>query len=404
MTASLPYIQKEQTFGAGYYVPFPVVLAQGQGVWLWDVEGKRYLDMMAAYSAASHGHSHPRLLNVLREQAAKLCVPSRTFYNDKLPEFLSEICHLTGLDKVAPMNTGAEAVETAIKAARRWGYEVKGIPKYKAEIIVAENNFHGRTTTILSFSSAENVHDDFGPFTPGFKIVPFGDAEAVQRAITPNTCAVLFEPIQGEGGIIVPPNGWLKQVADICRVENVLLFLDEIQSGLGRAGDILACHHDNVQPDGVMLGKALGGGILPISAFVATTEVMDVFFPGSHGSTYGGNPLAAAVGSEALKVLQEEKLVSNSATLGLHMHKRLKEIQETSSAIKEIRGRGLWAGIEVNPDVVTGHELCLRLIGKGVLCKETRENTIRFSPPLVIKEPELDWALDRFAELIRDIG
>lgn len=404
MNHSKSLMQAEAELSAQYYQPIPVVLSQAKGVWVWDVDGNRYLDMLAAYSAASHGHGHPRLLQALRDQSEKLCVPSRAFYSEKLPAFLEEICMLTGLDKVAPMNTGAEAVETGIKAARLWGYRVKGIPKNKAEIIVASNNFHGRTTTVISFSSSRKAYEDFGPLTPGFKQIPFGDIQALQEAITPNTCAVLFEPIQGEGGIIVPPQGWLTQVAEICRENNVLLLLDEIQSGLGRTGKMLACQHEGVQPDGIMLGKALGGGMLPISAFVARDEIMQLFTPSMHGSTYGGNPLASAVGLEALKVLQEEGLVQNSAKLGAYMLERLEEMARSFSVITEVRGLGLWAGIDINPDVMSGHQMSKLLMKKGVLTKETREQTLRFSPPLVITQKELDWGLDRFEEVVAEIG
>ncbi len=404
MNDSKSLILAETELSAQYYQPMHVVLSQAKGVWAWDVDGNRYLDMLAAYSAASHGHGHPRLLQVLRDQSEKLCVPSRAFYSDKLPAFLEAVCQMTGLDKVAPMNTGSEAVETGIKAARLWGYRVKGIPKNKAEIIVAENNFHGRTTTIVSFSSSRKSYEDFGPLTPGFKQIPFGDIEALQGAITPNTCAVLFEPIQGEGGIIVPPQGWLKQVAEICRENNVLLLLDEIQSGLGRTGKMLACSHEGVQPDGIMLGKALGGGMLPVSVFAARDEVMRQFIPSMHGSTYGGNPLAAAVGFEALRVLQEEKLIENSAKLGVYMLERLNDLKRSFEVITEVRGIGLWAGVDINPAVMSGHEMSKLLVKKGVLTKETREQTLRFSPPLVITQDELDWGLDRFEEAVAEIG
>ncbi|MEN8237194.1 MAG: ornithine--oxo-acid transaminase [Pseudomonadota bacterium] len=404
MKDSKSLIQAEAELSAQYYQPIPVVLSQAKGVWAWDVEGNRYLDMLAAYSAASHGHGHPRLLQALRDQSEKLCVPSRAFYSDKLPAFLKTICTLTGLDKVAPMNTGAEAVETGIKAARLWGYRIKGIPKDRAEIIVANNNFHGRTTTIISFSSNEKSYDGFGPLTPGFKQIPFGDIQALQEAITPNTCAILFEPIQGEGGVIVPPQGWLPQVAQLCHENNVLLLLDEIQSGLGRTGKMFACRHENVQPDGIMLGKALGGGMLPISAFVAREEIMQQFTPSMHGSTYGGNPLACAVGLEALKILQDEELIENSAELGAYMLGRLHALAHSSSVITEVRGQGLWAGVDINPEVMSGHDMADLLMKHGVLTKETRHQTLRFSPPLVITRKELDWGLDRFEEIVAQIG
>jgi ornithine aminotransferase len=395
-------IDLENRYSARNYEPLPVVLARGEGAHLWDSAGRRYVDMMSAYSAASHGHAHPRILAALSAQAHRLAVPSRAFYNDRLGAFLAEICRLTGLDAALPMNTGAEAVETAIKAARRWGYRVKGIARDRAEIIVADGNFHGRTTTVISFSSESDYRDGFGPFTPGFRSVPFGDLAAVERAIGPHTAAVLVEPIQGEAGIIVPPAGFLCGLRRLCDANRVLLILDEVQSGLGRTGEWFAYEHEGIRPDGLILGKALGGGVLPVSAFVARREVMDVFTPGSHGSTFGGNPLAAAVGLEALQVIRDEGLVEKSATLGAHMLERLRAFAHP--ALKDVRGRGLWAGAEIDPQAGSAREVCERLLAKGVLSKETHHTVVRLAPPLVIARRDLDWALDRFEEVLDDIG
>jgi ornithine--oxo-acid transaminase len=395
-------IELENKFSAHNYAPLPVVLARGEGSYLWDVEGRRYIDMMSAYSAASHGHGHPRILAALSSQAQRLAVPSRAYYNDRLGPFLKEICRVTELDAALPMNTGAEAVETAIKAARRWGYRVKGIAKDRAEIIVANGNFHGRTTTIIGFSSEPDYRDGFGPFAPGFVSVPFGDLAAVERAITPNTAAVLVEPIQGEAGIIVPPAGYLIGLRRICDAKHVLLILDEVQSGLGRTGAWFAFQHENIKPDGTILGKALGGGVLPVSAFVGRKELMDVFTPGSHGSTFGGNPLAATVGLEALRIIRDEGLVERSRELGAHMLGRLRAIR--SPALKEIRGRGLWVGAEINPDFASARLVCERLLAKGVLSKETHHTVVRMAPPLVIAREDLDTALDRFEEVVSELG
>jgi len=394
-------IELESRYSARNYEPLPVVLARGEGAYLWDVSGRRYVDMMSAYSAASHGHAHPRILAALTAQAARLAVPSRAYYNDRLGPFLAELCGLTGLDAALPMNTGAEAVETAIKAARRWGYRVKGIPPDRAEIIVAHGNFHGRTTTIVGFSSEPDYRDGFGPFAPGFRSVRFGDLAALERAITPETAAVLIEPIQGEAGIVVPPRGWLAGVRRLCDAHDVLLILDEVQSGLGRTGRWFAHEHERVRPDGLVLGKALGGGILPVSAFVGRRELMDVFTPGSHGSTFGGNPLAAAVGLEAIHVMREEGLVERSRRLGAHMLERLRAMR--SPAVLDVRGLGLWAGVELDPRVATAREACERLLAKGVLSKETHATVVRLAPPLVIARDDLDWALDRLQEVLRDL-
>jgi ornithine--oxo-acid transaminase len=395
-------IELETRYSANNYAPLPVVLTRGQGAHLWDTAGRRYTDMMSAYSAASHGHAHPRILAALTAQAGRLAVPSRAYYNDRLGPFLEELCKLTGLDAALPMNTGAEAVETAIKAARRWAYRVKGIARDAAEIVVANGNFHGRTTGIISFSTEPDYREGFGPFTPGFRAVPFGDLAAVERAITPHTAAVLIEPIQGEAGVIVPPAGFLAGLRRTCDAHRVLLILDEVQSGLGRTGAWFAFEHEGIRPDGVILGKALGGGVLPVSAFVARREVMDVFTPGSHGSTFGGNPLAAAVGLEALHVIHNEGLVEQSRALGAHMLERLRAI--ASPALKEVRGRGLWAGAEIDPAIASARETCERLLEKGVLSKETHHTVVRLAPPLVIARADLDWALDRFEEVLHELG
>ncbi|ARN81215.1 ornithine--oxo-acid transaminase [Methylocystis bryophila] len=381
------------------YDPLPVMLTRGSGAYLWDVAGRRYIDMMSAYSAVSLGHAHPRILAKLSEQAHRLAVPSRAYYNDRLGPFLEALCMLTGLDAALPMNSGAEAVETAIKAARRWGQRVKGVAS--PEIIVAEGNFHGRTTTVISFSSEQEYRDGFGPFTPGFRAVPFGDLEATRAAISERTVAVLVEPIQGEAGVIVPPRGWLAGLRRLCDEARILLLLDEIQSGLGRTGAWFAYQHENVLPDGVTLGKALGGGVLPVSAFVARREVMDVFTPGSHGSTFGGNALAAAVGLEALNVIREENLVERSRTLGAHLFDRLHAIK--SPVLADVRGLGLWAGAEIQPRFSSARTFCERLLEKGVLSSATHHTVVRLAPPLVISKADLDWALDRFEEVLREL-
>lgn len=386
----------ENPHRARNYAPLPVVLARGEGAHLFDVDGKRYIDMMSAYSAVSHGHAHPRILAALTAQAQRLAVPSRAYYDDRLDPLLDELCRLTGLDAALPMNTGAEAVETAIKAARRWGKRVKGVQN--PEILVCDGNFHGRTTTIVSFSSEPEYRDGFGPFTPGFRSAPFGDLQAMEAAVTADTVAVLVEPIQGEAGVIVPPDGWLAGLRRLCDARGILLLVDEVQSGLGRTGAWFAFQHENILPDGVTLGKALGGGVLPVSAFVGRREVMDVFTPGSHGSTFGGNTLAAAVALESLRVLHDEGLVERSRTLGDHMLRRLRSIR--SPVLKEARGRGLWAGAEIDPRFATAREVCERLLAEGVLSTATHHTVVRFSPPLVIAREDLDWALDRFEAVL----
>ncbi len=394
-------LELENRYGAANYRPLPIVLARGQGVWLWDEAGKKYLDMMSAYSAVSTGHSHPRLLKRLAEQAERLAVPSRAFHSDRLGPLVARLAALTGLDRALPMNTGAEAVETAIKAARRWAYKVKGVASDQAQIIVAEGNFHGRTTTIVGFSSEAAYRDGFGPFTPGFVTVPFGDAEAVEAAINPNTAAILVEPIQGEAGIILPPKGYLKALRAICDRHNVLLVLDEVQSGLGRTGRWFAYEHEGIRPDLVILGKALGGGLLPVSALVGTEAVMALFTPGSHGSTFGGNPLAAAVALESLDIIAEEQLVQRSAVLGRHLLEGLRKIR--SPIVKTVRGQGLWVGFELDPAKASAAELCAKLAERGILTKETHETVLRFAPPLIITRAELDWALGIIEEVVQDM-
>lgn len=392
------FIGLEQTWGAHNYAPFEVTLTRGKGVWLWDTDGKKYLDMMSAYSAISHGHCHPKIVRALTAQAKRLAVTSRAFYTDQLGPLEQKLCALSGLDKALLMNSGAEAVETAIKAARRWGYQVKGIPANQAEIIVADNNFHGRTTTIISFSTEAAYQKDFGPLTPGFKSIPFGDAKALEAAITQNTCAFLVEPIQGEAGIILPPAGWLKEVRAICSKHKVLLILDEIQSGLGRTGKMFAYQHEGIQPDGLILGKALGGGLLAVSAFIAKNEVMTLFTPGSHGSTFGGNPLAAHVALTALQVMEQEKLVERSAKLGKHLLTQLQKIK--SPLIKDVRGQGLWVGLEIDPAHAKAKDIVKKLAARGILTKETHEVTLRLAPPLVIKKAELNLAIQAIKDAV----
>ena len=395
-------IELERTYCAHNYHPPPVVLTRGEGCYVWDERGNRYLDMMSAYSAVSFGHAHPRLLKVLGEQAARLAVVSRAFHTEVLAPFVHRACELTGLAMGLPMNTGAEAVETALKAARRWAYEVKGVAEDRAEIIVCDGNFHGRTITLVGLSSERDYRQHFGPFPVGFVRIPYGDAGALARAINPRTAAFLVEPIQGEAGIIVPPAGYLKHCAELCRVHNVLLLCDEIQTGLGRTGRVLACQHEGVQPDGIMLGKALGGGFLPVSMFLARREVMEVFTPGSHGSTFGGNPLAAAVGLEALNVLVEERLAERAAELGEYFLGRLRTLQ--SPYILAVRGKGLFIGIEIDTGRFSARDLCTRLASHRILTKDTHESVIRLAPPLIITETELNWACDRIRDAFLEMG
>lgn len=383
-------IALEEKFGAHNYHPLPIVVERAEGVWVYDVEGRRYLDCLSSYSAVNLGHGHPRLVETLVQQAGRVTLTSRAFRNDQLPHLCQDLVKLTGLDVVLPMNTGAEAIETAVKAARRWGYQRKKIPVNQAEIIVCEGNFHGRTTTIVSFSSEADYQKDFGPFTPGFVIVPYGDLEALKRAITPNTCGFLVEPIQCEAGVRIPPDGYLKAAAELCRAGNVLFIADEIQTGLGRAGTRFACDREGVKPDLYVLGKALSGGMYPVSAVVGRREVMELFNPGSHGSTYGGNPLGCAVAREALAILEEEQLAERSTRLGQRLLERLKTIKHPH--IKELRGRGLLIGMELT---VKARPYCEALAARGLLCKETHDFVVRFSPPLVIEEKEIDWIADQ---------
>ena len=380
-------IEIEDRWGAHNYRPLDVVIDHASGVWAYDIDGKRYMDCLSAYSALNQGHCHPRILQALQDQAARVTLTSRAFRNDQLPRFVEELARLCGMEMVLPMNTGAEAVESAIKAVRRWGYSRKGIPHGQAEIVVCENNFHGRTTTVIGFSSEPLYRDGFGPFTPGFVTVPFGDAEALADAITPNTCAFLFEPIQCEAGILIPADGYLRDVAEICERERVLMAADEIQTGLGRTGCMLACEYEGVQPDLYILGKALSGGMYPVSAVVSSSEILGVFRPGSHGSTYGGNPLACAVARAALRVIEDERLADRSAEMGAWLLYELKKIRHPH--IKEIRGRGLLIGIEL---MVPARSYCERLKDLGLLCKETHDYVIRLAPPLIISQEDLAWA------------
>jgi ornithine--oxo-acid transaminase len=394
---SQQYIAVEDKYGAHNYHPLDVVINKAKGIWVWDVDGRKYLDCLSAYSAVNHGHNHPRIIKALIDQARKLTLTSRAFRNDQWPMLAKELCAMAGFDMVLPMNSGAEAVETAVKAARKWGYQKKGILQDQAEIIVCENNFHGRTVTVISFSTEPHYRKDFGPFTPGFKVVPFNDAEALEKAITPNTAAFLVEPYQAEAGILIPSPGYLKKVREICTKHNVLFIADEIQTGLGRTGKLFAFEHEKAKPDMVVIGKSLGGGCYPISAVLATTEVMSVFKPGEHGSTFGGNPLACAVSREALRVLKQEKLIPNAAKMGRYFMARLKTIK--SRHIKEVRGQGLLIGVELYPEAGGARRFCEALKDAGLLCKETHDNVIRFAPPLIIGTKDLDRAFDRIREV-----
>ena len=392
------YISLEDEYGAHNYKPLDVVLNRGQGIWVWDVEGNKYMDCLSAYSAVNQGHCHPKIMDTMIQQAKMLTLTSRAFRNDQLGLLYKELCSLTNSHKILPMNSGAEAVETVIKAVRKWGYQVKGIPANQAEIIVCENNFHGRTITIVGFSTDKPSRENFGPFTPGFKIIPFGDAEALSAAITPNTVAFMVEPIQGEAGVIIPPNGYLQKVRSICSKDNVVLILDEIQTGLGRTGKLLAEEHEGIEADLTLIGKALSGGFYPISAVLSNKEVMDVLRPGEHGSTFGGNPLACAVARTALKVLIEEHMIENAAAMGDYFLANLSKIR--APHIKEVRGRGLMLAIELTPEAGGGRRYCEALMSQGLLCKETHENTIRIAPPLVITKEEIDWALERIETVL----
>lgn len=392
-------IELENKFNAPNYQPLPVVLTKGQGIYVWDEQGKRYIDMMSAYSAVSHGHCHPRLVAALTKQAQQLTMVSRAYYTDKLALLVQKLCLLFKQDMALLMNSGAEAVETALKVARRYAYRIKNIPKDKAEIIVCQNNFHGRTISIVSMSSEPDYKQDFGPLTPGFKIIPYGDSAALAAAITPNTAAFLVEPIQGEGGIIVPPAGYLQACAKICRQHKVLLLCDEIQSGLGRTGKWLASDHEGVQPDGLILGKALGGGMLPVSAFLTRREIMELMTPGSHGSTFGGNPLACAVALESLAVLEEEELITNAARMGEYFFAELKALQ--SSLITAVRGKGLWFGLEINPQITSAKQICLDLLSLGILSKETHHTVVRLAPPLIINQEQLEQTLSHIKTVVQ---
>ncbi len=396
-----PIIEHERKYGAHNYEPLPIVLTRGEGVYVWDDQGNRYIDMMSAYSAVSHGHCHPALVNTLTQQANTLAIVSRAYYTEGLGRFLQSVCEASGQERALPMNTGAEAVETALKAARKWGYTVKKIPENKAEIIVCEGNFHGRTIAIVGMSSEKQYRYGFGPYPDGFKIIPYGDIDALRKAITPNTAAFLVEPIQGEGGIIIPPPDYLKQCSDLCRENNVLLICDEIQTGMGRTGKFLACEHDGVKPDAVVLGKALGGGLLPVSAFLARHDVMDVFTPGDHGSTFGGNPLAAAVGTKALEVLFQENLIERAEKYGAYFRNKLEQIK--SPLILEVRGKGLLIGLEIDSSYYSARDICLRLLKHGVLSKETHHTVIRLAPPLIITKEQINEVVEKLTRVLLEV-
>ena len=398
VATSAQLIRLEETYGAHNYHPLDVVVSRARGVWVWDVEGNRYLDFLAAYSAVNQGHCHPKIVAALKEQAERVTLTSRAFRNDQLGPLCEELCKLTGFTRFLPMNTGAEAVETAIKAARKWAHTVKGVPDDRGEILVFEGNFHGRTTTIVGFSSEEQYRKGFGPFTPGFRLLPYGDAQAVEKAITPETVAILVEAIQGEGGIRIPPAGFLRRLREIATANRVLLVLDEIQSGLGRTGKLFCYEHEGIRPDIVVIGKALGGGTVPVSGILSDDEVMSVFKPGDHGSTFGGNPLACAVAHAAIRALVDEGMIENSARLGDYFLQRLRALK--SPHVKEVRGRGLWIGVELKPESGGARRFCEALQKQGLLCKETHVNIIRFAPPLVITREEIDWAVERIAKVL----
>lgn len=393
------FIRDVEHYSANNYHPLPIVIEKGEGVWVHDVEGKKYLDMLSAYSALNQGHRHPKIMGALMEQASKVTLTSRAFHNETMGPFLKKLCQMAGFEKALPMNTGAEAVETALKAARKWGLVKKGVPENQGEIIVCDNNFHGRTVTIVSFSTEEQYRHGFGPFTPGFISVPFGDADALEKAITKNTVAILAEPIQGEGGVLVPPEGYLARMRELATKHNVLMMLDEIQTGLGRTGKLFAYQYEEAKPDVLLLGKALGGGVYPVSAMLSADDVMDVFGPGDHGSTFGGNPLGSAVGQAALDVLEEENLVEKAFTLGQYFKEGLERIQ--SPLIAEIRGKGLLIGVEIKKEHGKARPFCERLMELGLLCKETHDYTIRFAPPLTITKEEIDWSLEQIAKVLK---
>ena len=397
---SQAYIDLENRYGAHNYKPLDVVLTRGEGIWVWDVDGNRYMDCLSAYSAVNQGHCHPAIMQTMMDQARLLTLTSRAFRNDQLGLLYKEVCELTHSHKMLPMNSGAEAVETVIKAVRKWGYKVKGIPDDQAEIIVCRNNFHGRTITIVGFSTDPGSREGFGPFTPGFKIVPFGDADALEKAITPHTVGFLVEPIQGEAGVIIPPEGYLREAKRLCEQHNVVLILDEIQTGLGRTGKLLAEEHEGIEADLTLVGKALSGGFYPVSAVLSNKEVMDVLRPGEHGSTFGGNPLACAIARTALRVLVEEGMIENAANLGRYFIDALRSLKDPK--IKEVRGKGLMIGIEFHPEVGGARQYSEKLMAEGMLCKETHDHIIRIAPPLVITRDDIDWALERIAKVLRD--
>nr|WP_141687022.1 ornithine--oxo-acid transaminase [Fictibacillus enclensis] len=388
-------ISKTEQYGAKNYHPLPIVISKGEGVWVYDPEGNKYMDMLSAYSAVNQGHRHPKIIQALKDQADRITLTSRAFHNDQLGNFYEKVTKLTGKNMVLPMNTGAEAVETAIKTVRRWAYDVKGVQANQAEVIACEGNFHGRTMTAVSMSSDEEYKRGFGPMLPGIKLIPYGDLEALKQAITPNTAAFILEPIQGEAGIVIPPEGFLKQARELCRENNVLFVADEIQSGLGRSGKLFACDWEDVVPDMYILGKALGGGVMPISCVAADNDILGVFNPGSHGSTFGGNPLASAVSIASLEVIEEENLVSRSLELGEHFLNELTSIKNPK--ITEVRGRGLFIGVELSE---AARPYCEKLKEEGLLCKETHENVIRFAPPLIISEEDLNWAIERIKKVL----
>jgi ornithine--oxo-acid transaminase len=394
----IDYLATEARLGAHNYAPIGVVLSRGEGVWVWDTEGNRYLDCLSAYSALNQGHCHPKILAAMVEQASRLTLTSRAFHNDQLALFYEEIAALTGSHKVLPMNSGAEAVESAIKSVRKWGYEVKGVPDGQAEIIVCADNFHGRTLGIVGFSTDPETRGHFGPFAPGFRIIPFGDAKALEQAITPNTVAFLVEPIQGEAGVIIPPAGYFTRVRELCTANNVMLVLDEIQTGLGRTGKLLAEQHEGIEADVTLLGKALSGGFYPVSAVLSNNDVLGTLRPGQHGSTFGGNPLACAVARAAMRVLVEEGMIENAARQGARFLEGLKDIR--ANTIRDVRGRGLMLAVELHPEAGRARRYCEALQGKGILAKDTHEHTIRIAPPLVITSDEVDWALERFATIL----
>ncbi len=395
------YVVIEDAYGANNYNPLDVVLYRGKGIWVWDVEGKKYLDFLSAYSSVNHGHCHSRLFNVMKDQASRLTITSRAFRNDQWPLLAKELCDLTGYEMVLAMNSGTEAVETAVKAARKWGYQKKRIPQDRAEIIACDNNFHGRTTTLISFSTEALYRKDFGPFTPGFVIIPYGDFEALEAAVNRNTAAFIVEPIQAESGINIPPPGYLKQAKEICKQNKVLFIADEIQTGLGRTGKLFSCDHEQIKPDILVLGKSLGGGFYAISATLSSREVLGLFKPGEHGSTFGANPLACAVAREAIRVLQEEEMIDNAAKQGRYFIEKIRTLK--SRHIQEVRGKGLLIGIELKPEAGGARRFCEALMEEGLLCKETHENVIRFAPPLIIGQKDLDWAFKRVRQVFKNL-